>query len=89
MTVREKTGQTITIESWFLFDKLQPTYHFESMTDPRFLDIMSYKYNIGSLLYGGVSRIGNDSELDWASYIKLSNQYTKQTKLKIPMRNQN
>jgi beta-glucosidase len=85
MTVREKIGQTIMLEPCFLFDKLQSEHQFESMTDPRFLDIMYSQYNIGSLLYGGVSRIGNDSAFDWATYIKTSNDYTKQTKLKIPM----
>jgi len=86
MSIREKIGQTVMIEPCFLYDKLQSEGHnFFSMTDPRFLDIMYEQYNIGLLLYGGVSRIGNDSAFDWANYIKTSNEYTRKTRLKIPM----
>ena len=86
MSVREKIGQTVMIEPCFLYEKLQREKHnFSSMTDPRFLHIMYEQYNIGLLLYGGVSRIGNDSAFDWATYIKTSNEYSKTTRLKIPM----
>lgn len=85
MTVREKIGQTIMLEPCFLFDKLQPKHQFESMTDPRFLDLMFNQYHVGSLLYGGVSRIGDDSALDWASYIKTLNEHSLKTKNKIPV----
>ena len=79
MSIREKVGQTVMIEPVFCLEDLNKKgMGLSSITDPRFLDILFNQYKIGFLLYGGVTRIGNDHILDWAGYIKEVNKYIQE-----------
>jgi beta-glucosidase len=79
MTIREKVGQTIMIEPVFCLEELNKKgMNLTSITDPRFLDILFNEYKIGFLLYGGVTRIGNDHFLDWTGYIQEVNRYIQE-----------
>jgi len=87
MTIREKIGQCIMIEPFFLFSELNAKNgeHYTDLLDPRFLNKILNEYHIGFILFGGVSSLGNDSTIEWASYIKKINQFAKNTRLQIPL----
>ncbi len=88
MTVREKLGQCVMIEPCFCLTELNEEKNDTSYTDeldPDFLDKLMNEYHIGLFLYGGVSRIGDDSPKAWVEYLTEVNKYVENTKLKIPM----
>ncbi|MBI9009356.1 MAG: glycoside hydrolase family 3 C-terminal domain-containing protein [Tenericutes bacterium] len=87
MSIREKIGQCIMIEPFFLLSKLtkENNESYIDLVDPKFLDKMLNEYHIGFFLFGGVSSLGNDSAEEWTNYLKQMNEYAKTTRLKIPL----
>jgi len=88
MTIKEKIGQCHMIEPFFLLEKLNKTAKepYIDLLDERFLDKLLNEYQIGFLLFGGISSLGNDSAEMWARFIKKINQYNQtKTRLKIPL----
>ncbi len=78
MSIREKVGQCIMIEPVFCLESLNKKskdIEYKSITDPNFLKVLFDDYKIGFLLYGGITRIGEDHLLDWATYIEEVNKY--------------
>jgi len=87
MTIKEKIGQCHMIEPFFLFEKLNKLEKepYTDLLDERFLDKLLNEYQIGFLLFGGISSLGNDEAKMWASFIKKINQYNQTTRLNIPL----
>ncbi len=86
MTVKEKIGQCIMIEPFFLYSELNGNGEkYKDLLDPKFLDKLLNEYKIGCLFFGGVSSLGNDVTKVWAEYIKQVKEFTKNTRLKIPL----
>jgi len=89
MTLREKLGQCILIEPCFTFAELNEGEKgeiYSEVLDSEFLEKLLIEYNIGSFLFGGISRIGDGSPGAWADYIFKVNEYIeKNTRLKIPL----
>jgi beta-glucosidase len=88
MTLREKLGQCIMIEPIFCVEELnieKDKDKFNGISDPKFLDKLFNEYHVGMLLYGGVSRVGEDKAEDWASYISGIDKYVSTTRLQIPL----
>lgn len=88
MSVREKLGQCVMIEPCFCLQELNDNdddEHYDSITDPRFLDKLLNDYHIGLFLFGGVSRIGDDSPEAWVTYFNEVNEFVKNTSSKLPL----
>lgn len=88
MTVREKIGQCVMIEPCFCLAEQNDEDNdvmFSDILDPKFLDKLMNEYHIGLFLYGGVSRIGDDSAKDWVEYLSKVDEHVQNTRLKIPM----
>jgi len=89
MSLREKLGQCILIEPCFTiaeFNEGENGEIYSGVLDPEFLEKLLIEYNIGSFLFGGVSRIGDGSPGAWADYILKVNEYVENnTRLKIPL----
>ena len=78
MSVREKAGQCIMIEPVFCLEsenKKRPQDPYHSILDPRFLDLLFGKYHVGCLLFGGITRLGDDQLIDWARHFETINQH--------------
>ena len=89
MTVREKLGQCVMIEPCFCLQELNDDKdtdeNYDSITDERFLDKLINDYHIGLFLFGGVSRIGDDSPREWVDHLNQFNDFIAGTELKMPM----
>jgi beta-glucosidase len=89
MTLREKLGQCVMIEPCFcLEERISEEYgeDYTDVLDPKYLAKLLVEYNIGSFLFGGVSRVGDGSPSAWADYIAKVNEYVDQfTVRKIPV----
>ncbi len=88
MSLREKLGQCVMIEPCFCLEELNDNdddEQYDSILDDRFLDKLINDYHIGLFLFGGVSRIGDDSPGAWVDYFNDLNGFVSKTKSKIPM----
>jgi len=87
MSLREKIGQSVMIEPFFLYQKLrgQDIKHYRDLLDPTFLDQILDEYKIGFLFFGGVSTLGEDLTEHWAQFIKEVNEYARNKGVKIPL----
>ena len=89
MTLREKLGQCVMIEPCFCLEERNSEEFgddFSDVLDPEYLAKLLVDYNIGSFLFGGVSRIGDGSPGAWADYIAKVRDYAADaTRHKIPM----
>ena len=88
MSVREKIGQCVMIEPCFCLEALNNNSedeHYDSITDDRFLDKLINDYHIGLFLFGGVSRIGDDSPGAWVDYFNQVDDFVSKASSKIPM----
>ena len=86
MSVREKIGQCVMIEPFFCLTDLNNQGHnFSGVLDPNFLKLVLDDYHVGFFLYGGVTRVGDDTMLSWAKYIDSTRKYAKSINQKIPL----
>lgn len=86
MTTKEKIGQCVMFEPDFCYKSWNEKEHqgYTGISDPRLVDRLVHDYNIGFLLFGGVTRVGNDLDTDWAAYIHQVNNVAKNSRLGIP-----
>ena len=84
MTIKEKIGQCVMIEPVFLLEALNKNNKYSGLLDENFLNLIVNEYHIGTILYGGVTRIGNDLPLEWANHFNTINQYVRRHH-KIPL----
>ncbi len=88
MTLREKLGQCIMIEPCFCLEELNEDNkdeQYSGVYDPEFLHKLLNEYNIGFLLFGGISRVDDGSPSAWANYVSKVDEHVEETRLKIPM----
>lgn len=88
MTLREKLGQCVMIEPCFCLEECNKDDRETSYTgigDPDFLNKLINDYHIGLFLFGGVSRIGDDSPEAWVNYFNQVNAVVAKTQNKVPM----
>lgn len=84
MTIKEKIGQCVMIEPVFLFESINENDKYTGLQDEKFLNLLINEYHIGTILFGGITRIENDLPIEWARYLKKINDFSRKSN-KIPM----
>lgn len=86
MSIQEKIGQCIMLEPAFCLEKLnQDHIKYDSIFHPEFIRTIVSEYPAGSLLFGGITRIGSDKDHDWNAFMRAVQDVVSITPNKIPL----
>lgn len=81
MTLQEKVGQVSQVDIHYLMKKQWE----KGGLDPKRLEEVIVKYNIGSILSGGGGSPDNNTPIEWVKMVNEIQSYTEKTRLKIPI----